>query len=188
MQKAYQACGRMSPKKNALNRGISIAKGEILLFTDADCVPQSNWITEMVRSFSSDVGLVGGYVATQGEKFAHLLSELDRLSLACVAAGTIGLGFPMTCSAGNLAYRKSVFVDVGGYSRIAKFVSGDDDLFLHLVRDLTNWNIAYCTTTNVITQPPKSFKSFWNQRLRHASKGKSYGGKNKITKLNAKTP
>lgn len=164
----------MAPKKNALTKGIAIAKGEILLFTDADCLPQPNWISAMVAHFTPEVGLVAGFATTRQRGLVGALSELDRLSLACVAAGTIGLNRPMTCSGGSLAYRQKVYDDVGGFSQIAAFVSGDDDLFLHLVRDQTDWQIRYCPDTLVITRPPESFGAFINQRLRHASKGKSY--------------
>ena len=36
----------------ARNAGARKASGDILLFTDADCVPAGNWITEMVGPFS----------------------------------------------------------------------------------------------------------------------------------------
>lgn len=48
-------------KKNALQTGIQISKGEILFFTDADCVLGKNWLQTMSRAFVADVGLVAGY-------------------------------------------------------------------------------------------------------------------------------
>lgn len=170
----------MAPKKNALNLGVSKSKGEILLFTDADCIPERDWIEKTLNYFTKEVGFVTGYSPSQGKGFFSLLAELDTLSLACVNAGTIALGFPMTCSGRNLAYRKEVFEEVGGFKKIANFISGDDDLFLHLVRDLTNWKIVFCPESSVLTSPPTSIKAFFNQRIRHASKGKSYTLKTKI--------
>lgn len=170
----------MAPKKNALNLGILESKGEILLFTDADCIPEKDWIEKTLNYFTEKVGFVTGYSPSKGKGIFSLLAELDTLTLACVNAGTIALGFPMTCSGRNLAYRKKVFEEVGGFGKIANFISGDDDLFLHLVRDLTNWEIVFCPESSVLTSPPSSFKAFFNQRIRHASKGKSYTLKTKI--------
>jgi len=48
----------------ARNRGITLAKGDVLAFTDSDCVPRPEWIENGVRELTSDtnVGLVGGRV------------------------------------------------------------------------------------------------------------------------------
>src|SRR3989344_5737696 len=43
--------GNAGPAK-ARNLGAKNANGEILLFTDADCVPQKNWLSEMMRPFA----------------------------------------------------------------------------------------------------------------------------------------
>ena len=34
----------------ARNHGVQIAKEDIILFTDSDCIPDCNWIENMVRS------------------------------------------------------------------------------------------------------------------------------------------
>ena len=39
-----------SPKKFALQKGIEASKGEIILTTDADCVPKPGWISGMVKA------------------------------------------------------------------------------------------------------------------------------------------
>lgn len=177
--KLTQTAKNISPKKYAIDIGIRKSRGEIILITDADCIPQPGWIKSMVSHFEPDVGLVAGFSPLEKTDkpslFKNLLA-LDALSLASVAAGSFGAGFPLTCNARNLAYRREVFKQVGGFSQINHMVSGDDDLFLHLIKNKTDWQVRYNIDKNsiVVSIPPKNFDQFSNQRKRHASKGKHY--------------
>ena len=170
----------MAPKKWAIHRGIKESKGEIVMMTDADCLVGNDWIRTVISHFTDDVGLVAGFSpldrSGSDSVFRHLIS-LDALALAAVAAGSFGLGMPLTCSGRNLAYRKSLYHEVGGFESIGHFVSGDDDLFLHRVREQTSWKIRYAIETAAIvpSAPPDTAVRFFHQRLRHASKGRHYG-------------
>ena len=169
----------MAPKKWALHRGIEQARGEVILTTDADCGVRPGWISSMIRYFTDDVGLVAGFSPLdriEAPSIFHRLIGLDGLALAGVAAGSFGAGIPLTCNGRNLAYRKSVYEEVGGFSTIGSFISGDDDLFMHLVRENTCWDMRYNIDPESIvsSQPPIGFKEFVHQRLRHASKTRHY--------------
>ena len=50
----------LSPKKVALNEGITQANGDLLFTTDADCTPPPGWLSQTVPLFQDDVGLVIG--------------------------------------------------------------------------------------------------------------------------------
>lgn len=169
----------MSPKKWALTRGIQQAKGEIILTTDADCIVKPGWIASILRYFEKDVGLVAGFSPLDRypspSPFYRLIA-LESLALAGVAAGSFGKGFPLTCNGRNLAYRKPVYLQVGGFKSIARLISGDDDLLLHLVRKNTHWKLRYAIDQEsfVSAKPPMNFKEFLHQRSRHASKGRHY--------------
>ncbi len=167
-----------SPKKHAIATGVSRARGELILCTDADCVPPPTWVAGMVSYFTPGVGLVAGFSPVMRGPRSPLLMrllEMDDLALACVAAGSIGVGVPLTCSGANLAYRREVYQQVGGFTGVEHLLSGDDDLFLHKVR-ATSWQVHYARDprTAVPSGGPKSFRQFRHQRTRHASKGFFY--------------
>ena len=167
-----------SPKKNAIKLGIEKSKGEIVLLTDADCQPPQGWITGIVEQFTPKVGMVIGFSPCELPALDSIMNRLlaiESLSLAVVAAGTSGWGYPATCNGRNLAYRKKVYEEVGGFEKIDHFVSGDDDLLLKLVQK-TEWKIHYAYEQRLVvpTALVKNLTQFANQRLRHASKGFHY--------------
>jgi cellulose synthase/poly-beta-1,6-N-acetylglucosamine synthase-like glycosyltransferase len=178
----------MPPKKFALAQGIAGSKGRILLFTDADCLPPPTWITEMVHGFEENVGLVAGYSpynlqrkseAANPSLLASVLTKFiqyEEFKGAAWSAGSIGMNRGWLCTGRSLAYRREVYDEVGGFENIKQSVSGDDDLFLQLVRRKTTWTIRYVTTSksHVPTYPPSTFREFVEQRKRHFSAGQYF--------------
>ncbi|MBN2413849.1 glycosyltransferase [candidate division KSB1 bacterium] len=169
----------ISPKKNAVTMGVNHAAGEIIFLTDADCVPPPGWVSGTVQYFSSETGMVIGFSPNELPSLNSITAKLlalDSLSLAAVAAGTTGWCVPATCNGRNLAYRKIVFKQVGGFEKIKQYASGDDDLFLKLVLTGTKWKIQYALEEQLAVPTKKltNFRQFFNQRLRHASKGFHY--------------
>lgn len=168
----------MAPKKYALNEGIKAAKGQIILCSDADCYAEVSWIRTMTECFAPKVGMVIGYSPIEPKNpwsvFHHFVA-LDSLALASAAAASCVWNKPVTATGRSLAYRKEAFNEVGGFSKIAHFISGDDDLLLGLFKK-TKWKMAYNIRRDslVLTQPPATFKQFVNQKIRQASKGRHY--------------
>ncbi len=165
-----------SGKKHALKQGIENSKGEIILLTDADCLPKPGWIKGIIKYFSEDVGVVVGHSPIQGEGFINRLIQLDNLSFIAVGAGGIGGGYPILSVGRNFAYRRKVFDEIDGFERIKNFTSGDDDLVIMLVREHTTWKINFASDPEsfVFTFPPKNIKDAFKQRMRWASKGLHY--------------
>lgn len=174
-------------KKNALSHGILASKGDILCFTDADCTPPKSWVRSLVSLFDKNVGLVAGYspydetllADPPGGSLIRFLVRFvayEELKGAISSAGAIGLNKGWLCTGRNLAYRKSVWEEVGGFHDIRHSIGGDDDLFLQTVRKKTDYSIRYALAadSHVSTAPPTEFSAFLEQRKRHFSAGKYF--------------
>jgi cellulose synthase/poly-beta-1,6-N-acetylglucosamine synthase-like glycosyltransferase len=174
--------GDMPAKKNALEQAIKASKGEILCFTDADCLPQVTWVRSLVRCFDEQTGLVAGYspyqveAAEQPDSLFLDFVRFEELRGAIWSAGSIRWGLGWLCTGRNLAYRRKVWDEVEGFEKIKHSISGDDDLFLQLVRRTTRWKIRYVrdSENHVPTTPPATLTAFLNQRIRHFSAGKYF--------------
>ncbi|MFQ6674574.1 MAG: glycosyltransferase, partial [Fidelibacterota bacterium] len=174
---AGKSRARWSPKKWALYTGVQVSKGDILLFTDADCTVGPEWIATMMGPFDDPrVGMVTGPspLEKNGSLWNRMLL-LDSLAQDALAAGGVVRGLPLTSSGRNLAIRRSAFEAVNGYDGIHRFISGDDDLMMHKLA-ARGWKIHVCANSGAEAKspPPPTLRSFASQRLRFASKGKAY--------------
>ena len=169
------------PKKWALTQAISQAKGEVILTTDADCVPGPLWVETMVMYFAdSSIGMVFGPSPMESER-PNLWGEgllLDSCAVDALAAGSTGRELALTCTGRNLAYRREAYEEVGGFKGVEHFVSGDDDLLMHKVAATGNWRMIFALSAAaaVASPPPPTLGAFVRQRLRFASKGRYYFG------------
>lgn len=168
----------LAPKKRAIDLAIRRSRGEVLLLIDADSQPGPLWVRAMARPFADDrVAMVCGYYPYwPRQNFWQKLLALEYFSLAAVSAAGLGAGLALTCNGGNLAYRRRSYYAVGGFERIASFISGDDDLLLHEFHRRRVGKILYAAApaAAVPTQPPASWREFFWQRVRYASKGLHY--------------
>ena len=65
----------------ALNEGIRLSKGEIILSTDGDCIPNNIWILNMVSQFKlKSVGVVASFTPFRGNSLFNKILEYDSLA------------------------------------------------------------------------------------------------------------
>ena len=170
-------------KKSAIEKGISLAKGDIILCTDADCSVGRNWIATIVNYFADEkIKMVSAPVVfLEGKGFFQQLQSLEFLSLIGSGAAAIGRGKSIFCNGANLAYRKSVFLEVNVFDN--NTVSGDDVFLMHHIKQKYASGIVFAKKKDAIvkTSSQPNIKAFINQRKRWAAKSSSYKDFDTIT-------
>jgi len=173
----------LSTKKLALTLGIKAAKNEWLLFTDADCLPESkNWIASMARNFTPNTEFVLGYGAYLQERgFVNRLITYDTLFNALQYLGFAKAGEPYMGVGRNLAYKKDVFFRQNGFASTLHLRSGDDDLMVNHAADKFNTRIETSVDSITWSNPKKLFRSWYFQKERHLSVSTYYKEKSKLS-------
>ncbi len=164
-------------KKQAIDMAVREARGTLILTTDADCTVGPRWIETMTRPFIPRISFVSGPVLYRIQN--HLsdpMQALEFLGLVAVGAGAIGIGRPNMCNGANVAYRKSTFLALGGFSGIDHVASGDDELLMQKIHTAQPGTVYFCANHDAVvhTDPVRSFRGFFEQRRRWASKGGHY--------------
>lgn len=112
----------------ARNRGLSVAKGELLAFTDDDCYPSPDFVSTILARFSdTDIGYLGGRVLLHDPADLPItIQELDRE----VQLEPRSFIKPGLIHGANMAFRKAALEEIGGFDERlgagAPFKSGED--------------------------------------------------------------
>jgi cellulose synthase/poly-beta-1,6-N-acetylglucosamine synthase-like glycosyltransferase len=171
-----QEAKMIAGKKFPLSIGIKEAKHEIVLLTDADCVPASeHWVFKMQDAFSNGIEVALGYGAYQKApgflnkviRFETFHTALQYLSYALAGKPYMGVGR-------NLSYRKNLFFQNKGFSSINHIPSGDDDLFINKVATKHNTAVVIDPQAFTVSKPKQTWKNWMRQKNRHYSTGKFY--------------
>ncbi len=172
----------LSTKKLALMLGIKASENDILLFTDADCMPDGkDWISNIVRNFTEGTDYVlgyGGYLDKKG--FLNKLIKFDTLFVAIQYLGMAIAKRPYMGVGRNLAYRKEAFYQMKGFSSILQFRSGDDDLLINKASNKFNTRVEISQAGSTWSVPSENFKQWYKQKERHLSVSGSYSRSSKV--------
>ncbi|MBC7606572.1 MAG: glycosyltransferase [Burkholderiales bacterium] len=157
-------------KKFALTLGIKAAKKEYLLFTDADCYPNSkDWIKEMSSQFTAEKTIVLGYGAYEkiAGSFLNKMIRFETMLTAVQYFSWAKLGRPYMGVGRNLAYKKEEFFNVNGFIDHMKIRSGDDDLFINQAAKGKNTTVCFAPESFTYSAPKTTFKDWFQQKRRH---------------------
>ena len=163
-------------KKFPLSMGIKAAKHEMVLLTDADCVPASEyWIDKMQQSYDDDTEIVLGYGPYHKKKgLLNMLVRWETFHTALQYFSYALAGKPYMGVGRNLSYKKTIFFRHKGFSAFNHVASGDDDLFINTAATKTNTKINIDPEAFTLSDPPTSWVQWMKQKRRHYSTAKYY--------------
>jgi cellulose synthase/poly-beta-1,6-N-acetylglucosamine synthase-like glycosyltransferase len=149
----------------ARNRGVRAAAGEIVLFTDDDCEPFPNWLTEMLKPFSDPevVGTKGIYRSRQPELIARFV-QLEYEGRYRLMARQRVIDFVDTYSA---AFRRDQFMEIGGYDTSFP-VACCEDSELSYRMSARGWRMVFVQTAIVWHQHPTTSVSYLRRKVKFA--------------------
>ncbi|HWF02014.1 MAG TPA: glycosyltransferase [Caulobacteraceae bacterium] len=152
-------------KARALNRGLALTRGEIIVALDADTLFPPDTLGRLSRWFADErVGAVAGNAVvgnrlnliTRWQALEYVTAQnLERRALAALGAVTVVPG-----AVG--AWRRSVLLELGGYPHDT--LAEDQDLTLAVQR--AGWRVEFDSSARAYTEAPDTVRGLLNQRFR----------------------
>jgi len=154
-------------KANALDSAIRTTETDIILTTDADCEVDPRWVKTICAYYKEDVGIVNGFTTQTAYNAFSGMQAIDFVYLLIVAAGTINLGYPISCIGNNMSYRKKAYLETGGYEKLPFSVTEDFNLLMAIAR-LGKFKIIFPMDKNalVTSLPCTSLPELYHQKKR----------------------
>ncbi|MFT4973946.1 MAG: cellulose synthase/poly-beta-1,6-N-acetylglucosamine synthase-like glycosyltransferase, partial [Saprospiraceae bacterium] len=163
-------------KKFALAYGIEKARHEVLLLTDADCVPEStDWLQKMQQTVRDEVEIGLGFGPHQ--KHPGFLNKLIRFETNLTATQYFSFalaGMPYMGVGRNMIYKKELYENASDFKKHDDLASGDDDLFINEVANANNTRIILDPDTFVYSPPKLTWSAWFRQKSRHLTAGRRY--------------
>ncbi|HET8613269.1 MAG TPA: glycosyltransferase [Sphingomonas sp.] len=154
-------------KARALNRGLALAKGELIVALDADTQFETSTIARLARWFADpEIGAVAGNakvgnrinLVTRWQAVEYVTAQnlerraLTRFDAITVVPGAVG------------AWRRAALEAVGGYP--TDTLAEDQDLTIAIQR--AGWKVEYDVEAVAWTEAPETFRALAKQRFRWA--------------------
>jgi cellulose synthase/poly-beta-1,6-N-acetylglucosamine synthase-like glycosyltransferase len=174
-------------KKQAITQAIAIAKGELMVTTDADCLLPPHWLSTIAHFYQTHQP---AFIAmpvlislpphpSPATRLLHIFQQLDFMVLQGITAASVQQKAHSMCNGANLAYTRAAFFAVNGFEGIDHIASGDDMLLMHKIYQQFPQQVYYLKSPAVIVQtaPVPNLQSFFQQRIRWASKASLFTDK-----------
>ena len=150
----------------ARNHGAAHAKGEVLAFTDDDCMPAPGWLRSLATGFSACSDCVLGGL-TVNALTSNMYSTASQLIVDYLyAQWNYDLGRATFFTSNNFALSTRCFHAVGGFDTSWTRAAGEDrDLCDRLVSD--GYRLTYVPEALVYHAHPLKFVTFWRQQFNY---------------------
>ena len=170
-----------SYKKKAVETGIAAATGSLIVCTDADCVVPPGWLSAIAsyKEENASVFIAAPVVINNKPSFVQFFQALDFMILQGITGAAVSNQHLSMCNGANLAYEKEAFYKVNGFEGIDAIASGDDMLLMHKIAKQYPGKVHYLKSPAAIvsTAAVPTWKAFFSQRIRWASKAGKYDDK-----------
>lgn len=147
----------------ARNRGWRAAQGEIVCFTDADCVPARDWVRSLLAGYHSHevAGVGGSYdIANPGSFLAHLIHAEIRYRHSRMPRLVDYLG------GFNLSYRRRILEEVGGFDESYPAPSAEDNELSYRVIK-AGYRLVFTPRARVAHHHPERIFPYLRSQFRH---------------------
>lgn len=164
----------LSGKKAAVDLGISHAKYDRILSTDADCIVSNTWMQshEANQIIASDKFYTGIVLPIIDYSILSRFQWLDFAASMAITANGIKRKAYFLANGANMSYTKSSYYAVGGYADNQHLASGDDVFLVNKIASTNKKSVFFLKSKSayVETKSEQSWSSFIAQRKRWATK------------------
>lgn len=147
----------------ARNAGARIANGDILVFTDSDCVPEPDWLERILAGFTEDViaGVGGSYgIRNDSSLLARIIHEEIVLRHQRFRDRVDFLG------SFNVAYRRAAFDAANGFDESFAHASGEDNDLAYRLHD-NGGSLRFVVDARVAHYHPTRLLPYLRTQMRH---------------------
>lgn len=163
-------------KKHALSQGVAAAGNDILVFTDADCMPAgTRWLQRIMQPFHQGKELVVGYGKYRNEdSLLNAFVRWETMHTFLQYSSYTMAGRPYMGVGRNIACTKEAFLEAQKLPEWSMLPSGDDDLLINATANKNNTAVVANVASFTITDAKPDVNKWMNQKRRHLSTGKYY--------------